>query len=407
MDDTDDAHIGARIAARRKRAGCTQRAMAERAHLSLGCVRKVERGERLPTAGVLTAVARALRTTVEDLSGQPYRHEPRDHRVHAPITAVRAALRHWDLPADWFTPPRPLPELRAELRLASAHRHAGRLTQLGAVLAGLLEELTAATHLREAPRERRQAARLLALAYDLTHTLTYRLGYPDLRGQAEDRLRWAAGLSGDPLLRALADYKRVEAFKSAHEYDAGLRALAVAREQLVDAAPAPGDPASVTVLGGIRLREVTIAARMYDAEATAHHLDEARELLARLPSGEDRRHHTLVFGSGNLAVHELQARLELQHVAEAERLIHTTRLPLSLPPTRVSAWHVHAARVHLAAGKRERALHDLQRARRAAPQVTRFKPMARDAALLLTLKYRRTTEEVRSLNAWFGLEPRA
>lgn len=404
MYDPDDDHIGARIAAHRKLAGHTQRDMAERAHLSLGCVRKVERGERLPTAGVLSAVARALRTTVEDLSGQPYRREPRDDRVHAPITAVRAALRHWDLPADWFAAPRPLPALRAELRAASEHRLAGRLTQLGTLLAGLLEELTAAVHLGKGARERRQAARLLALAYDLTHTLTYRLGYPDLRGQAEDRLRWAAGLSGDPLLRALADYKRVEAFKSAHEYDAGLRALAVAREQLVETAPAPGDAATVTVLGGMRLREVTIAARMYDAEATAHHLDEARQLLARLPSAEDRRHHTLVFGSGNLAVHELQARLELQHVSEAERLFHTTRLPATLPPSRVSAWHVHAARVHLAADKRERALRDLQLARRAAPQITRFRPMARDAALLLMMKYRRTTEEVRALNTWFGLD---
>ncbi|MDJ1138031.1 helix-turn-helix domain-containing protein [Streptomyces iconiensis] len=407
MTDTDDARIGARIAAHRKMAGYTQRGMAERAHLSLGCVRKVERGERLPTAGVLTAVARALRTTVEDLSGQPYRHEPRDDRAHAPITAVRAALRHWDLPADWFTPPRPLPALRADLRTASAHRLAGRLTQLGTVLAGLLEELTAAVHLRETEPERAQAARLLALAYDLTHTLTYRLGYPDLRGQAEDRLRWAAGLSGDPLLRALADYKRVEAFKSAHEYDAGLRALAVAREQLVASAPAPDDPAFLTVLGGMRLREVTIAARMYDPDATAHHLDEARRLLRRLPPGEDRRHHSLVFGTGNLAIHELQARLELQHMPEAEHLIRTTRLPGGLPPTRVSAWHVNAARAHLAADKRERALRALLQARRAAPQTTRFKPMARDAALLLTMKYRRTTEEVRALTSWFGLEPPA
>ncbi|WP_326807821.1 helix-turn-helix domain-containing protein [Streptomyces sp. NBC_01775] len=407
MPQPDDAHIGARIAAHRKMAGYTQHGLSAHAHLSLGCVRKVERGERLPTAGVLTAVARALRTTVEDLSGQPYRREPRDDRVHAPITAVRAALRHWDLPGDWFQLPRPLPVLKAELRMASTYRLAGRLTQLGTGLAGLLEELTAAVHLRENAAERRQAARLLALAYDLTHTLAYRLGYPDLRGQVEDRLRWAAGLAGDPLLVALADYKRVEAFKSAHEYDAGLRAMAVARERLSEAAPAADDAAFVTVLGGMRLREVTIAARMYDAEATAHHLEEAGALLGRLPTGEDRRHHTLVFGSGNLAIHEIQARLELQHMSEAERLIRTTRLPGTLPPTRVSAWHINAARVHLAAGKRERALRELQHARRASPQITRYKPMARDTALLLMMKYRRTTEEVRSLNTWFGLEPSA
>ncbi|MBA0053090.1 XRE family transcriptional regulator [Streptomyces sp. AJS327] len=402
MFPTDDAHIGARMAAHRKLAGYTQRELSEHAHLSLGCIRKVERGERLPTAGVLTAVARTLRLTVEDLTGQPYRRHRADERVHGPITGVRAALRHWDLPGDWFERPRPLPQLHAEVRTAYGFRLAGRLTQLGDQLPALMEELTAAVHLRTGARERRRAARLLALTYDLAHTLTYRLGYPDLRGQVEDRLRWAARLSNDPLMTALAEYKRVESFKSAHEYDAGLRALRAARERLLEETTAHHDPSLVTVLGGLRLREVTMASRARDTEATEHHLERARELLGTLPAPDDRRHHSLVFGGGNVAIHELQAQLELRRLAEAELVISRTRLPATVPPTRVSAWHINAARVHLAADRRESALRHLRLARTAAPQVTRYKPMARDTALLLTMKYRRTSEELRALNHWFG-----
>ncbi|MGS2588114.1 helix-turn-helix domain-containing protein [Streptomyces hebeiensis] len=403
MPEPTDIHIGARMAARRKLAGYTQQQLADHAHLSLGTIRKVERGERQPTPSVLTGVARVLHVTVEDLTGQPYRQLPQDEEVHAPITEVRTALRHWDLPGDWFTQPRPLSELHADLKTATEHRVHGRLTRLGSVLPALLEELTASVHLRTG-KEKRQAARLLTLAYDLAHTLTYRLGYPDLRGQVEDRLRWSASLAGDPLLVALAEYKRVETFKSAHEYSAGLRVLQAARERVAEEGRGRGTE-WVTVLGGMRLREVTLASRCRDEAATDHHLEQARALLDQLPEAADRRHHSVVFGQGNVAIHEIQARLELQQATEADEVIGRNKtLPKSVPPTRVSAYHINVARVHIAADRREDALKHLQRARKAAPQVTRYKPMARDAALLLTMKYRRTTEELRSLSTWFGLE---
>lgn len=403
MPEPTDIHIGARIASRRKLAGYTQRQLAEHSHLSLGTIRKVERGERQPTPSVLAGVARVLHVTVEDLTGQPYRDLPQDEQVHAPIANVRAALRHWDLPADWFTQPRPLSALRDDLQAVTEHRVRGRLTRLGEALPALLEELTASVHLRTG-KERRQAARLLSLAYDLAHTLTYRLGYPDLRGQVEDRLRWAAGLTGDPVLVALAEYKRVETFKSAHEYGAGLHVLEAARERLADEGRGRGAEC-LTILGGMRLREVTLASRKRDMAATEHHLEEARTLLDQLPRAADQRHHSVVFGKGNLAIHEIQARLELQQVSEADKVIGRNRtLPGTVPPTRVSAYHINVARVHIAADRREAALAHLQHARQAAPQVTRYKPMARDAALLLMMKYRRTTEELRALNTWFGLE---
>lgn len=68
-----DESLGARIAFYRNLAGYTQREFAEHSHLSLGSIRKVERGERLPTHGFLATAARTLAVSVEELTGQPYR----------------------------------------------------------------------------------------------------------------------------------------------------------------------------------------------------------------------------------------------------------------------------------------------------------------------------------------------
>ncbi|MFC9225759.1 helix-turn-helix domain-containing protein [Streptomyces hygroscopicus] len=401
MPNPGSEHTGARIKRARLNAGYTQRELAEHTYLSLGTIRKVEQGERLPTVGTLTAVARALHVTVEDLTGQPYRHRPQDEQVHAPIAGIRAALRHWDLPPDWFDRPRPLHEVRTDVTTALEYRSAGRLSRLGQLLSGLIEELTASVHQHEG-RDRRQAARLLSFTYDMAHTLTHRLGYPDLRGQVEDRLRWSAGLADDPLLVALAEYDRVQTFKSAHEYDAGLRIMEMARRRLVEEATTRG-PEYITVLGGMRLRDVTLASRLGDPAATKHHISEARKLLEQLPNQDDRRHYRLIFGRGNLAIHEVQASVELAQLEDAEKTIRSTVLPASVTPTRRSAWHVHAARAYVAAGRPKKALEELKEARAAAPQITKYRPMARDAATLLNLQFRHVPEDLQALNSWFGI----
>ena len=101
--------------------GYTQRELAEHAHLSLGAIRKVERGEHLPTHGVLQSIAGVLLISVEELSGQPYRERRSDemvqhHRLHA-------VVRVYDLPTDWRTV-RPLVEIAKDVDTAAAYRAA-------------------------------------------------------------------------------------------------------------------------------------------------------------------------------------------------------------------------------------------------------------------------------------------
>jgi transcriptional regulator with XRE-family HTH domain len=393
--------IGARIASYRKLSNLTQREFADLSHLSLGGVRKVERGERLPTHGFLIAAARVLNISVQELSGQPFRgdrHE--DERVHAPIAGIRAAARHYDLPGDWFTRPRPLHELARDIKEAAEHRAAAHYTLLGGVLPGLMEELTAAVHTHE-DREQRYAARLLSSAYYMAHSLSYRLGYPDLTSQLEDRLRWSARLTDDPLMMALAEWTRSYSYDAAGEYHAGLRLLTAARDQLREAVR-EDTPQLVTVLGSFHLRESTFSALAQDEDTTEHHIAAAGRLAEGVTTG-DRRFYHLTFGPANVGVHAVAAQVEMKRPETAVKAARRLRLPGGMARTRQGHHHVAVARAFLDLDRRDEALHSLQRARKAAPEQTRYHPMARETARALTTKYRRTTEELRTLTTWLGV----
>ncbi|RPF20369.1 helix-turn-helix domain-containing protein [Myceligenerans xiligouense] len=394
--------VGSRIATYRKLAGYTQREFADHAHLSLGAIRKVEQGERLPTYGFLNTAARTLAVSVEELTGQPYRGRERaDARVHAPIAAIRAIARTYDLPPEWRTTPRPLDLIARDLNQATTYRAAARYTALGEMLPALLEELTACVHQLDG-KPRRRAARLLASGYYMAYSLASRLGYVDLASLLEDRLQWASGMADDPLSVGLAQWTRANGFQIAKDYDAGLRLLERAYDLLqADVGDAPSG-AAVTLLGSIRLRQVTQASRARDEDATLHHLAEARRLAELVPDGVDRVHYHLTFGPVNTAVHEIAAQIELKHADVAAERARTLQLPASMPRTRRGHHLIDAARAFIAVGDRDAALDALQQARTVAPQQTRYHPMAREAVRVLASHNRKVGEDVRGLAAWMG-----
>ncbi|MFC5718616.1 helix-turn-helix domain-containing protein [Streptomyces gamaensis] len=400
MHNQVEESIGSRIASYRKLAGYTQREFAEHSHLSLGNVRKVERGERLPTHGFLHTTARVLSVSVEELTGQPYRGRQRaDEKAHAPIAAIRSAARAYDLPPEWRTSLRPLREIAIDVEEATRHRAAARYTRLGLLLPELLEELTAAVNLLDGDRKR-AAAKLLASCYYMAHCLAYRLGYADLAGQLDDRQGWAAGLSGDPLAVGLSQWSRAGGFQAAREYSTGLRLLSRARDQLTERDCS--SPSAVTLLGSLHLREATLASRARDEQATEHHLAKASLLAGQIPGQVDQVHYHLTFGPANVSLHDMAAQVELKHPEEAAKRARGLRLPSSLPHTRRGHYHIDAARAFLAVGDREKALAALQSARRVAPQQTRYHPMAREAVRVLAGQYRKAGQDLRTLAAWMG-----
>lgn len=109
--------IGRNLATVRKARGLSQQQLAERLHVSRSLVEKVEHGSRTATPALIEAAARALGCSITDLSGQPYRGENHtDEQAHATIGQIRRAISHHDLPPDLDTEPRPLFQLREEVR---------------------------------------------------------------------------------------------------------------------------------------------------------------------------------------------------------------------------------------------------------------------------------------------------
>jgi transcriptional regulator with XRE-family HTH domain len=115
------AGVGTGVAQERKVRGLTQRQLAERAHVSLSLLRKVEQGSVPASPAFTSAVARALGLGVAELLGQPYPRETAgDHRAFAALPALRhpgrrlPASRGADLPRRMCRRPtatggRPLP----------------------------------------------------------------------------------------------------------------------------------------------------------------------------------------------------------------------------------------------------------------------------------------------------------
>jgi transcriptional regulator with XRE-family HTH domain len=270
------------IATLRKAAGWTQRQLADRAHVSLSLLSKVEVGDRAASHALLATTARALRVPVERLSGQPYTDTRHDQRVHRDVDALRTVLRCYDLPDE--VPLRSVEEIATDVAMLARLRAAADYGKLAARLPALLAELIAAAHHVDTT-SLPQANALLVSAYHAAHTLTHRLGYPDLAESIEHKLANAAERTGDPLAGGLAQWARAQSFQAAGDYQHGLRLMTTARDQLDDQLRMPTS-AALTVCGSLHLRSVTLASRAGDAEGARDHLIAARDLAARLKTGD-------------------------------------------------------------------------------------------------------------------------
>lgn len=386
------------IATVRKAAGWTQRQLADRAHVSLSLLQKVEVGDRPATHGMLAATARALRVPVERLSGQPYADTHRDERVHHEVDVLRSVMRRYDLPDQIRL--RPLDEIAADVQGLAKLRAAAEYGKLAARLPALIEELAAAAHQVDTAHQP-QAHALLVSAYYAAHTLTHRLGYPDLAESIEHKLSHAADRTNDPLAGGLAQWARAQSFQAAGDYQHGLRLMIGARDQLDDQLRA-ATPAALTVCGSLHLRSVTLASRAGDAESVRDHLAAARELAGRLKTG-DQVHYGLTFGHSNTATHEVAAHVELGDGAAAIAAAEQWRPSQQVPRTRRGHHHIDLARARLINGDRDGALAELQRARKIAPQQTRFHPMVRETTAILVSLHRRSNPALVSYAGWLGV----
>ncbi|MFE6283652.1 helix-turn-helix domain-containing protein [Streptomyces sp. NPDC057877] len=385
------AGVGSRIAYYRSvmRPKLTQQQLADAATVSLGTIRKIERGERGLSDSTLEAIAQALGVDPACLVAD---RGSAHTRVREALPALSAALATYDVPVDG--PVRPLHVLRHAVAEAIRWRLAAQYTRIARNLPDLLTELSRAYHTTTGA-ERSELASLLVRAYRSADAVAYKFGAHDLSARLIELMRWADSEVGDPLLSASVAYVRTEVFFVAHSHTAGLRVL----EQALDAAPAPTAAPEIAATGALHMRAAVIAGRARDASAAVAHLRAASTLADQVPEGV---YCGTAFGPDSVKTHEVSVAVSLgdEHVGLALDVADEWKPPKGLPAERRSGFYIEVARAQLWSGLVDDAFESLKVARHIAPQHTREHPWVReDAATLRRLK-RADSETLTNFAEW-------
>jgi transcriptional regulator with XRE-family HTH domain len=394
--------IGERIADARKGRGLTQRALADRIHVSLSLLRKVEQGARDATPALVAATAKVLGVDVTALTGQPYDQDGRrPDRIHALVPRLRQAFTYWDLAPDSSTS-RGWQDLRSEAERVADLRRTAQHIALAEALPDLLIETTAAVHVANGTDQRRMFEILTVLLF-AAHSVTYKTGYEDLSTVVEDRLSWAAEHARNPIIGALAAWARTTSMLQAGSYDIGMRLLDRVQDDLT--VTSRSSSAAMQISGPLHLRSAILSARGGDADSSYSHLREARTIAAHLGDiDQDGGWYQLSFGPSNVAIHEVAASVELGDGGAAVARARDLRLPGDLPPIRAAQHYVDLSRAQMWTGDRDSALHSLYSARKLAPQQTRHLPTTREVVRMLLRAHHRSNLPLTQLVGWLGTE---
>ncbi|SNY78247.1 Helix-turn-helix domain-containing protein [Nocardia amikacinitolerans] len=380
-------HAGERIAAERKIAGLSQHQLAGRAKYSLSMVKAVEQGREVASPGFISAVARALRITPEQLTGAPYDDgKPLSDAVNE-LSVLLAEGRY-----ARATEPAGLAALEVELEKAQQLYRADRTRQTIEVLPDMIRQLHGAVRDLSGD-EQAHAYTLLTSAYVLAEWSVRRTGHLMLALPALDLADTYAPLADDPNYGAFSALARARVLTHFGE-------SAVAA-QLIDSAIRTADdtPAGMVLAGYSHLAGAINEARKLDYPNAMAHLQAAGEFASR--TGETDLYMT-AFGPLNVNIHahaiELEAGDPNRAAVEGVKLTY----PDDAPPTRIAHhWHDNA-RAWLMTGKPDQALAALNKARAAAPQQTRLHPSVRETLFGIAAAQRRQSESLVGFASWLG-----
>lgn len=386
--------VGGRLAQLRKLAGLTQATLAARAHLSTSLVKQVEQGRKPASPAFTAAVARALGLSVADLYGQPYLTAPRYGTEQAMIPELERAIMEFDHPLIERTPPG-LDQLQLDLDHVVDGGRRSRYAEVLERLPDLLRQLHAQAGTVPAPAERERVHRMLAHAYQCAMFTAYKLGHLSLSAWAAERVWWAGERSGDPLWATMGRYCRAQVLMFAGSYPVGEAVLSAALDDVEDL----HHPDVVGVRGAIHLSSAILAARSSKPADSDAHLAEAADLARHVAPGDPYDH---AFTRSNVDIHSVAAAVEMADGTSALARRRELR-PDALYPSRVGHYHLDLARAFLLHGDRERALDELNTARRIAPQQIRYHPQVRETVHALAEADRRSTESLRNFAAWVGI----
>lgn len=403
--------VGARVRTWRNTRQLSVQQLASRAHISIHYLNKIEAGYRTPSRRVLLALSKALHVGVDTLDGQPYYGEAeQQEQVHSVVPELYRALLCYDEPEDLEAPPRPLDVITAEVDQVAAMRRDANYGPMGALLPPLIAELTVLAH-DARDEEQRRAYWELARTYRAANSLAHKLGYPHLSSTALERVQWAADHSQDILMRVTAGYLRAGAMLRAGAYGPGRRILRQLMRSVENwVSEGCWTEQQLAVYGALQLKLAMVDAREGREADARETLAEARETAAAMQNRDSLAYETS-FGPTNIRIHEIAAQLDLgdtEHaVALAREWGREQGRDLWEPPAgtvgeRSSHHWIDFATAQLTEGDRYGAFESLQRARRIAPQHTRFRPQARETMATLIRLERDVPETMAGMARWMG-----
>ncbi|MFC0600016.1 helix-turn-helix domain-containing protein [Streptomyces palmae] len=398
MSEPSNEHTGSRIARYRKQRGLLQQGLAIRANVSKSLLSKVECGQRPASPALVAACARALGVSTSDLLGQPFLAEMRRDRLDALIQPIRASMENWDIPLDWQTRARPVAMIRGDIDKLLTHRRQAEYLPMAVELPALIDECVQAAHTARGEAQR-QAHECLAETFRCVFTLAWHLGFVDLATVAVQRLGWAAVRADEPGLAAMYGFLRAQTTFSSGRYDLGMRVVDGALRDL-DGQESRRPDGLAAMTGVLHLRAAIIAGRLGDHSHAQTRLAEARELARR--TGE-LPVFGVSWGPANVSVHSVAIASDLDNYGEAIDLARGVRFPDGWPRSRAGHHWLDLGKAQAWAGNATDALKSLQRARRIAPQLTRYHPTVRDTVAALRERERVRTPALAEYATWIGM----
>ncbi|MFE3060731.1 helix-turn-helix domain-containing protein [Nocardia sp. NPDC059239] len=380
---------GAQVARIRKQRGMTQVALAKRANVSVSMISKLEKGHASASSQMLGTLAEALGVDATVLSG------PQDEpgQLNELVPSIRRALASVDLFAT-DDPPAPLKSLRAQVAELNRWRRDTKYRKIGRALPELVEQLLLAGREYGEP-----AYALLADAYRASNTLAHKLGYADLSLTAMDRMEWAAGRSGDPLLLATTHYLRAAALA---RIGAGKQAMMLLDRTMTEIEPLiASDQDAAAVWTALHMRAGTISATLADGAGSREHLDEAARVAADV--GNRIVYETTV-GPANVQLHQIAAAVDLGQGGKAIQVARATVLPDKMATERHTHYHLDVARAHLLNRRPDDAIEELHKAHTLAPEHFRASTTVKTAIHTAGAQQRRATHGLRALANLAGIE---
>ncbi|WP_109505519.1 helix-turn-helix domain-containing protein [Nocardioides speluncae] len=395
-------HVGERIAARRRRQGMSQDALAGLVGRSRSWLSQVERGLRgVDRLSTLRDLAVALRCEVADLIDSERLITPTGSSRMKALDALRSQLSAYGEMFAEPSTPWPLPQLRNAVVLVNHEYQAARYERAAAMLPEILGAADA-YYDGSAGRAGRGVHLARCMAYVVTAKLLTKVGEAHLAWLAADRATHAAVAAESTAAEGMAAYQVACALLLVDGADAAeLLAVRAAEGLMTDATS--DSPDLVSLSGALWLLAAVIAARRSDRPIAIERLVHAERLGELL--GRDANHAWTAFGPTNVAVHRASSHAELgdpRAVLRAAADIDPESFPVGLNGRRSRiyldlAWAQTQARNDL-----EAILH-LKRAESVAPEVLRFDSVAQGLVRDLLKRARRPSAALTTMATRAGI----